>query len=112
MFKYFFRGGIKDEINHGDFDDDDDDHERYLYLRFDKRSISILVDSKRFVEVVVALSVEVVSVARNGIHLSTGNGIYDIGRVSQGNGSNRAITLRFPAIPNAIGLSVWRCERH
>tara|TARA_X000000368_G_scaffold415662_1_gene407870 strand:- start:79 stop:1920 length:1842 start_codon:yes stop_codon:yes gene_type:complete len=67
----------------------------------------MLVDSKRFVEVVVALSVEVVSVARNGIHLSTGSGIYDIGPSFAGNGSNRAITLRFPAIPNAIGLNAF-----
>ena len=109
VFKYFFRAVLRDEINRMETLTTTTTTITNSTSISDstKRSISMLVDSKRFVEVVVALSVEVVSVARNGIHLSTGSGIYDIGPSFAGNGSNRAITLRFPAIPNAIGLNAF-----
>lgn len=107
VFKYFFRAVLRDEINRMETLTTTTITNATSISDSTKRSISMLVDSKRFVEVVVALSVEVVSVARNGIHLSTGSGIYDIGPSFAGNGSNRAITLRFPAIPNAIGLNAF-----
>ena len=107
VFKYFFRAILRDEINRMEATTTMTTTNANTISDSTKRAISMLVDSKRFVEVVVALSVEVVSVARNGVHLSTSSGIYDVGPSFTGNGGNRAITLRFPAIPNAIGLNAF-----
>ena len=110
VFKYFFRAILRDEINRMEATRTTTTrttNAKTTISELTKRSISMLVESKRFVEVVVALSVEVVSVARNGVHLSTSSGIYDVGPSFTGNGGNRAITLRFPAIPNAIGLNAF-----
>ena len=66
-----------------------------------KAALNLLVSSRRFVEVVVALSIEVVSVARGGVNLSS-----EVSDINDFPGT-RAINLRFPAIPNAIGLHAF-----